>query len=188
MVQQRLERLLATGAIAGARVVDADGKPLAAALAAGFDPALASDHLAFDSEIAAQTGEAVGTLFVWVSTARVSTEVWKAVRDDAATAAILAVITAVVVFLGVNLIAAPLARITAAMIRIGEGDLGTVVPSGNRNDEVSRMAAALQRLRLNGLRVEQAERGLRLASATLETRATARTRPQARRAGKEGGT
>src|SRR3546814_14937051 len=102
MVQQRLERLLATGAIAGARVVDADGKPLAAALAAGFDPALASDHLTFDSEIAAQTGEAVGTLFVWVSTARVSTEVWKAVRDDAATAAILAVITAVVVFLGVN--------------------------------------------------------------------------------------
>src|SRR3546814_20156051 len=67
MVQQRLERLLATGAIAGARVVDADGKPLAAALAAGFDPALASDHLTFDSEIAAQTGEAVGTLFVWVS-------------------------------------------------------------------------------------------------------------------------
>src|SRR3546814_9262797 len=108
MVQQRLERLLATGAIAGARVVDADGKPLAAALAVGFDPALASDHLTFDSEIAAQTGEAVGTLFVWVSTARVSTEVWKAVRADAATAAILAVITAVVVFLGVNLIAAPL--------------------------------------------------------------------------------
>src|SRR3546814_10175900 len=43
MVQQRLERLLATGAIAGARVVDADGKPLAAALAAGFEPALASE-------------------------------------------------------------------------------------------------------------------------------------------------
>src|SRR3546814_3450653 len=59
MVQQRLERLLATGAIAGARVVDADGKPVAAALAAGLDPAPASDHLIFDSEIAAQTGEAV---------------------------------------------------------------------------------------------------------------------------------
>jgi signal transduction histidine kinase len=175
MVQQRLERLLETGAIAGARVLDTGGRTLAEVMFAGFDPAESGDHLTFASPIAAGTGEPVGTLLVWVSTAAISAEVWKAVRDDAATAAILAVITAVVVFLGVNLIADPLARITAAMIRIGEGDLDTVVPSGYRNDEVSRMAAALERLRLNGLRVEQAERGLRRANAMLEQRVRERT-------------
>src|SRR3546814_16656740 len=74
MVQQRLERLLATGAIAGARVVDADGKPLAAALAAGFDPALAWDPPPLDTAIAAQTGEAAGTPFVGVPPARDSPE------------------------------------------------------------------------------------------------------------------
>ena len=175
MVQQRLGRLLDTGAIAGARVLDTAGRPLAEVKAAGFDAVKASQHLVFDSPIAAETGEPVGTLYVWVSTAGVSAEVWKAVRDDATTAAVLAVITAVVAFLGVNLIAAPLARITTAMIRIGEGDLDTVVPSGYRNDEISRMAAALERLRLNGLRVEQAERDLRRANAHLEQRVSERT-------------
>src|SRR3546814_13974022 len=93
MVQQRLERLLATGAIAGARVVDADGKPLAAALAAGFDPALASDHLTFDSELAAQTGDACGSLFVLISTDRRPTEVGAAVLDAACLAALLVVLS-----------------------------------------------------------------------------------------------
>lgn len=175
MVQQRLERLLETGAIAGARVLDNEGRPLAEVATGGFDPDNAAGHLVFGSRIAAETGEFVGTLSVWISTAGISAEVWKAVRDDAATAAVLAVVTAVVVFLGVNLIAAPLARITAAMIRIGEGDLDTVVPSGYRNEEANRMAAALERLRVNGLRVEQAERGLRQANAMLEQRVRERT-------------
>jgi signal transduction histidine kinase len=175
MVQQRLERLLETRAVAGARVVDMQGRLLAEVKAGGFDPDWPIGHLVFDRKITAETGEAVGMLFVWVSTAGISAEVWQAVRDDAATAAILAVVTAVVVFLGVNLIAAPLARITTAMIRIGEGDLDTEVPSGYRNDEVSRMAAALERLRRNGLRVEQAERDLRRANAHLEQRVSERT-------------
>jgi len=175
MVQLRLERLAATGSIAGVRVLDIQGAKLAEVMVDGFDPAVASDRLVFDREITAESGEVVGTLLLWVSTAGVSTEVWKAVRDNAATAAILAVITAVVVFVGVNLITDPLARVTAAMIRIGEGGLDTVVPSGSRNDEVSRMAAALERLRINGLRVEQAERGLRRANAYLEQRVSERT-------------
>jgi signal transduction histidine kinase len=175
MVQLRLERLAATGSIAGVRVLDIQGAKLAEVMVDGFDPAVASDRLVFDREITAESGEVVGTLLLWVSTAGVSTEVWKAVRDNAATAAILAVITAVVVFVGVNLITDPLARVTAAMIRIGEGDLDTQVPSGSRNDEVSRMAAALEQLRLNGLRVEQAERDLRRANAYLEQRVSERT-------------
>ena len=180
MVQQRLERLAATGSIAGARVLATDGKKLAEVMVEGFSPDVANakaqrDFLGFDREITAETGEAVGTLSLWVSTAGVSTEVWKAVRDDATTAAVLAVISAVVVFLGVNLITDSLARVTDAMVRIGEGDLDTLVPSGSRNDEISRMAAALERLRLNGLRVEQAERGLRRANAYLEQRVTQRT-------------
>src|SRR3546814_11918914 len=39
LVQQRLERPLAPGAIAGARSVDAAGQPVAAALAPGLPPA-----------------------------------------------------------------------------------------------------------------------------------------------------
>ncbi|MGF1631020.1 MAG: ATP-binding protein [Kiloniellaceae bacterium] len=175
MVQLRLERLAETGSIAGARVLDTQGKKLAEVMVEGFDPSATGDQLVFDREITAEAGEVVGTLLLWVSTAGVAAEVWKAVRDNAATAAILAVITAVVVFVGVNLITDPLARVTAAMIRIGEGDLDTVVPSGSRNDEVSRMAAALEQLRLNGLRVEQAERGLRRANAYLEQRVLERT-------------
>ncbi|MEQ9606277.1 MAG: histidine kinase dimerization/phospho-acceptor domain-containing protein, partial [Kiloniellaceae bacterium] len=180
MVQQRLERLAATGSIAGARVLATDGEKLAEVMVEGFSPDAANataqgDFLGFDREITAETGEAVGTLSLWVSTAGVSTEVWKAVRDDATTAAVLAVISAVVVFLGVNLITDSLARVTDAMVRIGEGDLDTLIPSGSRNDEISRMAAALERLRLNGLRVEQAERGLRRANAYLEQRVTQRT-------------
>jgi signal transduction histidine kinase len=61
------------------------------------------------------------------------------------------------------------------MIRIGEGALETEVPALSRNDEVSRMAAALERLRENGLRVDQAERGLRRANTYLEQRVTERT-------------
>jgi signal transduction histidine kinase len=175
MVQQRLDRLAATGSIAGARVLDTQGATLAEVQAGGFDPAVQGNHLVFEREITAETGEAVGTLLLWFSTAGVSTEVRKAMRDAAATAAILAVITAAIVFVGVNLITGPLARVTDAMIRIGEGDLDTVVPSGSRNDEVSRMAAALERLRLNGLRVEQAERGLKRANAHLEQRVSERT-------------
>ena len=179
-VQQRLERLGATGSIAGARVLATDGEQLAEVMVGGFDPAALgssgrADMLVFDRQITAETGENVGTLYLWVSTAGVAQEVWKAVRDDATTAAILAVITAVIVFLGVNLITDSLARITDAMVRIGEGDLDTEVPSGSRNDEISRMSAALERLRLNGLRVEQAERGLRRANAYLEQRVTQRT-------------
>lgn len=180
MVQQRLERLAATGAIAGARVRAPDGEKLAEVTVDGFDPgaldaSAQSDFLGFEREITAETGEVVGTLSLWVSTSGVSAEVWKAVRDDATTAAVLAVITAIVVFLGVNLITDSLARVTDAMVRIGEGDLDTLVPSGSRNDEISRMAAALERLRLNGLRVEQAERGLRRANAYLERRVGERT-------------
>jgi len=175
MVQQRLEHLAATGTIAGARVVASDGEKLAEVMVDGFHPAATGDFLSFDRAITAETGETVGSLLLWVSTAGVSTEVWKAVRDDATTAAILAIITAVVVFLGVNLITDSLARVTDAMIRIGEGDLDTLVPTGSRNDEISRMAAALERLRLNGLRVEQAERGLRRANAYLEQRVGERT-------------
>lgn len=175
MVQLRLERLASTRSISAARVQDTEGEKLAEVRVGDFDPEVKGDHLIFDSEIVAETGEVVGTLQIWVSTAAVSTEVWQAIRDDAATAAILAVITAIVVFVGVSLITDPLARITDAMIRIGEGDLGTVVPAGSRNDEVSRMAAALERLRLNGLRVEQAERALRRANALLEQRVSERT-------------
>ncbi len=180
MVQQRLERLAATGSIAGARVLATDGGKLAEVMIDGFRPEVlgAGDDgavLVFDRKITAEAGEVVGTLFVWVSTAGVSAEVWKTVRDDATTAAILAVITAVVVFLGVNIITGSLSRVTDAMVRIGEGDLDTEVPSGGRNDELSRMAAALERLRLNGLRVEQAERGLRRANAYLEERVSERT-------------
>ena len=184
MVQQRLERLAATGSIVGARVLGTDGGPLAEVMVEGFTPdalggvagkGQSEDVLVFDREIVAETGEVVGTLFLWVSTTEVSAEVWKAVRDDATTAAILAVITAIVVFLGVNLITDSLARVTDAMVRIGEGELDTKVPSGSRNDEISRMAAALERLRLNGLRVEQAERGLRRANAYLERRVSERT-------------
>ncbi len=179
-VQQRLERLGATGSIAAARVLATDGELLAEVTVGGFDPDRlgtdgAAEVLLFSREITAETGETVGTLFVWVSKAGVATQVWQAVRDDATTAAILAVITAVIVFLGVNLITDSLARITDAMVRIGEGDLDTQVPSGSRNDEISRMSAALERLRLNGLRVEQAERGLRRANAYLEQRVTQRT-------------
>jgi signal transduction histidine kinase len=174
-VQQRLEHLAATGAISGARVFDNDGDKLAEVLVWGFNPTAPSSHLTFDRMILAETGEPVGNLTIWVSTAIVSKEVWQAVRDDAATAIILAVITAIVVFLGINLITGPLSRITDAMVRIGEGDLDTVVPTGSRNDEVSRMAAALERLRRNGLRVEQAERDLRRANASLEQRVLERT-------------
>jgi signal transduction histidine kinase len=175
MVQQRLDRLAAKGSIVGARVLDTQGATLAEVLVGDFDPAIQGNHLVFEREITAETGEAVGALLLWFSTAGVSTEVRKAMRDAAATAAVLAVITAAIVFVGVNLITGPLARVTDAMIRIGEGDLDTVVPSGSRNDEVSRMAAALERLRLNGLRVEQAERGLRRANAYLEQRVSERT-------------
>jgi signal transduction histidine kinase len=175
MVQLRLERLASTRSISAARVLDTQGEKLAEVRVGDFDPEVKGDFLVFDSEIVAETGEIVGTLQIWVSTAGVSSAVWEAMRDDAATAAILAVITAIVVFVGVNLITDPLARVTDAMIRIGEGDLGTVVPAGSRNDEVSRMAAALERLRLNGLRVEQAERGLRRANTLLEQRVSERT-------------
>ncbi|MGF1593675.1 MAG: ATP-binding protein [Kiloniellaceae bacterium] len=175
MVQQRLDRLAATGSIAGARVLDTQGATLAEVQVGGFDPAGQGNHLVFEREITAEAGEAVGTLLLWFSTAGVQTEVRKAMRDAAATAAVLAIVTAVIVFVGVNLITGPLARVTDAMIRIGEGDLDTVVPSGSRNDEVSRMAAALEHLRLNGLRVEQAERGLRRANAYLEQRVSERT-------------
>ncbi|MEO3428598.1 ATP-binding protein [Pelagibius sp. CAU 1746] len=180
MVQQRLERLAATGSIAGARVLSTDGEKLAEVMIDGFRPEDSRSGerggvLLFNREITAETGEAVGTLLVWVSTAGVAAEVWKTVRADATTAAILAVITAVVVFLGVNLITGSLSRITDAMVRIGEGDLDTEVPSGGHNDDLSRMAAALERLRLNGLRVEQAERDLRRANAYLEERVTERT-------------
>ena len=89
MVQLRLERLAATGSIAGVRVLDIQGAKLAEVMVDGFDPAVASDRLVFDREITAESGEVVGTLLLWVSTAGVSTEVWKAVRDNAATAAIL---------------------------------------------------------------------------------------------------
>jgi len=174
-VQQRLEHLAATGAISGAKVFDNEGDKLAEVMVDTFDPANSSTHLVFDRPIVVETGEPVGTLIIWVSTAGVSKEVWKAVRDDAATAIILAVITAVVVFVGISLITDPLSRITDAMVRIGEGDLDTVVPTGSRNDEVSRMAAALERLRRNGLRVEQAERDLRSANASLEQRVLERT-------------
>ena len=175
LVQLRLDHLASTGSISGARVLDIEGDKLAEVMIEGFDPATSVDQLVFGREIVAETGEAIGTLFLWVSSAGVSTEVWKAVRDDATTAAILAVITAVVVFVGVNLITDPLSRVTHAMVRIGEGALDTVVPRGSRNDEVSRMAAALERLRRKGLRVEQAERDLRRANAHLEQRVSERT-------------
>lgn len=179
-VQQRLERLAATGSIAGARVLATDGEKLAEVMVDGFRPEAKGagangGALVFHRAIVAESGERVGTLLLWVSTAAVSAEVWKAVRDDATTAAILAVISAVVVFLGVNLITDSLARVTDAMVRIGEGDLDTQVPPGGRNEELSRMAAALERLRLNGLRVEEAERDLRSANAYLEERVTERT-------------
>ena len=164
MVQLRLERLAATGAIAGARVFDSKGAKLAEVMVDGFDPDDEQDgrvsFLVFDRSIVAETGEGVGTLFLWISTAGVSAEVWSAIRVDAATTAILAVVTGVVVFVGVNLISGPLSRVTDAMIRIGEGALNTPVPERGRNDEVSRMAEALEHLRRKGLRVEQAEREL----------------------------
>ena len=175
MVQQRLDRLAATGSIIGAKVFDNDGVELAGVLVAGFDPEIAGNHLVFEREITAEAGETVGTLLLWISTAGVSTEVWSAVRDDAITAAILAVVTAVVTFVGVNFISGPLSRVTDTMIRIGEGALNTPVPERGRNDEVSRMAEALERLRLKGLRVEQAERELRRANASLEQRVFERT-------------
>ena len=100
LVQLRLDHLASTGSISGARVLDIEGDKLAEVMIEGFDPATSVDQLVFGREIVAETGEAIGTLFLWVSSAGVSTEVWKAVRDDATTAAILAVITAVVVFVG----------------------------------------------------------------------------------------
>ena len=142
MVQQRLERLAATGAMVGAQVLDTQGQKLAEVLVDGFDPGGTGDHLLFYHRIRAETGEDVGTLTLWVSTAGVSEEVWSLVRDDALTAAILAVITAVTVFVGINLISGPLSRVTSAMIRIGEGAFDTPVPERGRDDEVSRMAAA----------------------------------------------
>lgn len=175
MVQQRLDRLAATGSIIGARVFDNQGAKLAGVLADGFDPAVAGDHLVFHRRITAETGETVGTLFLWVSTAGVSAEVWSAVRDDATTAAILAVLTAVVAFVGVSFISGPLSRVTDAMIKIGEGALNTPVPERDRDNEISRMAEALEQLRLKGLRVEQAERELRRANASLEQRVLERT-------------
>ncbi|WP_299617111.1 ATP-binding protein [Pelagibius sp.] len=179
MVQLRLERLAATGAIAGARVFDNRGAKLAEVMVDGFDPDAEEDgrvsFLVFDRSITAETGEGVGTLFLWISTAGVSAEVWSAIRGDAATTAILAVVTGVVVFVGVNLISGPLSRVTNAMIRIGEGALNTPVPERGRNDEVSRMAEALEQLRRKGLRVEQAERELRRANANLEQRVLERT-------------
>ena len=110
MVQLRLERLAATGAMIGAQVFDNMGGKLAEVLVGDFDPSRPGDHLVFSREITAETGEVVGTLFLWVSTTGVSAEVWSEVRDDAMTAAILAVVTAVVVFVGVNLITSPLSR------------------------------------------------------------------------------
>jgi len=175
MVQQRLDRLAATGAITGARVFDNQGEKLAEVLVDAFDPMVAGDYLVFDRTITAESGERVGTLYLWVSTAGVASDVRSVVRNDATTAATLAVITAVVVFLGVNLISGPLSRVTAAMIRIGEGAFDTPVPERGRDDEISRMAEALERLRQKGLRVEQVERELRRSNANLEQRVTERT-------------
>ncbi len=175
MVQQRLEHLVDTRAVIGARVFDNRGSKLAEVLTDRFDPDAAADYLVFDHRIVAQSGEWVGTLFLWVSTEGVSFEVWRAIRYDAATAGILAVITAVVVFVGVNLISGPLSRVADAMVRIGEGALDTEVPERGRDGEVSRMADALEQLRLKSLRVEQAERELRRANAHLEQRVTERT-------------
>ena len=175
MAQQRLDHLAATGSISAATVLDTDGTRLAAVTVEGFDPARSSGHLVLQRSITAETEEVIGTLTLWVSTAAIDDAVWNAVRDDATTAAILAVITAVVVFVGINLITDPLSRVTHAMVRIGEGDLETAVPASSRNDEVSRMAAALERLRQNAQRVEQAERDLRRANASLEQRVQERT-------------
>lgn len=175
MVQQRLEHLVDTRAVIGARVFDNRGSKLAEVLTDRFDPGAAADYLVFDHRIIAQSGEWVGTLFLWVSTEGVSSEVWRAIRYDAATAGILAVITGVVVFVGVNLISGPLSRVADAMVRIGEGALDTEVPARGRDGEVSRMADALEQLRLKSLRVEQAERELRRANARLEQRVTERT-------------
>ncbi|WP_167220718.1 sensor histidine kinase [Pelagibius litoralis] len=175
MVQQRLEHLVDTRAIVGARVFDSRGNKLAEVLTDRFDPEATADYLVFDHSIIAESGEWVGTLFLWVSTAGVSAEVWSAIRYDAATAGILAVITAIVVFAGVNLISGPLSRVADAMIRIGEGALETEVPERGRDGEVSRMADALEQLRLKSLRVEQAERDLRRANAHLEQRVSERT-------------
>ncbi|GGF17870.1 hypothetical protein GCM10011611_24670 [Aliidongia dinghuensis] len=62
----------------------------------------------------------------------------------------------------------PLARLTAAMRRLAEGDWAIEIPATERSDEIGAMARAIQALRRQGMAGEQAATALRALNADLE--------------------
>jgi len=194
-----IEKLDASTNTAWRSLLEAATKPLPARLTQAIDGAKQSWFGAFAKERAeivkalVETGKAPLSGGEWVkrsnphlesliavaNTALDATQQFAAARSSDAVAhfylqmvlLIAAVAVATVAFLVVTRrVTAPINALADAMLRIGEGDLATEVPHGDRTDEVGKVARALELFKRHAVDKQQLEREREAEAAQRERR------------------
>ena len=120
------------------------------------------------------------TLLMQVPRATVMAEVM-ATRDRAVmAAAVLLLLTLVVVWYGAQIISRPIEAMTAAMRRLADGHLDTAIPHSGRRDEIGGMASAMQVFRDRAIEAKRLEEEAAASRAEREAAARAEAARQSR--------
>ena len=159
--------LLADKRVGAVRLTDASGEVISSHAADRFEPR-ASDRtfrrpLIFDDGTVRET---IGELEVVYTTRTLDAAVWATTRRKLIAASIVLVTIAISLYLVLTLLARPLEALTTAISRIRNGELDVAVPCTERDDEIGKVAHALDQLRCNEtevrvLRLEHDERARR---------------------------